>query len=135
MAKFEGRRRKKRDKQSLVIYHKITSFLVFIYFFFLFFFFFTKNLHKTMAFGLKINFNDMFKTVSFYPRLKFSLSHLYIKLITFSLSISHHYLRSLLSVCRPLPLEAIVLNSLLPLFFTCSPILSPFFSKKLFGSF
>ena len=60
VAKFEGRRRKKRDKQSLVIYHKITSFLVFF-----FFFFFTKNLHKTMAFGLKINFNDMFKKSSF----------------------------------------------------------------------
>ena len=41
-----------------------------------------------MSFGLKINFNDMFKTASFYPRLKFSLSQLYIKLITFSLSLS-----------------------------------------------
>ena len=38
VAKFEGRRRKKRDKQSLVIYHKITSFL------FLFFLFFYKKL-------------------------------------------------------------------------------------------
>ena len=82
-----------------------------------------------MSFGLKINFNDMFKTVSFCPRLKFSLSHLYIKLITLSLYLSHHNLRSLLSLCRPLLLEAIILNRLLPLFFTCSPLLSPFFSK------